>query len=897
MAHDASHYLLVPQAVATPADVAGVAEVMRACGRIGVPLTFRSGGTSLSGQALSDSVLVDTRTGFQGVEVLDAGARVRVQPGVTLRTVNAHLAPHGRRLGPDPASEAACTIGGVIANNSSGMQCGTELTAYRTIESMVVVLPSGTVVDTAAPGADALLREQEPDLYDGLATLQRRVRDDPGSVATLERLFAIKNTMGYGLNAMLDHDDPIDVLAGLMVGSEGTLGFVASAVFRTVEVRPFAATGLLVFDEIGAATDAVPAVSATGVATAELLDAASLRVAQALPGCPAQIARLTVEGHAALLVELQAGSAEELASMQDAAAVDLGDLHLAQEAELTSDAAERASLWTTRKGLYSAVAEARPSGTNALLEDVAVPVPRLGELTRSLAAAFDQHGYEGSVVFGHARDGNLHFLLNERFDDAGSMRRYEDFTTDLVDLVLGLDGTLKAEHGTGRIMAPFVERQYGAELTGVMREVKRLFDPTGMLNPGSVITDDPGLWLRDLKTAPPVEEEVDRCVECGFCEPVCPSRTLTLTPRQRIVARREVVAARARGDEALAAEILDDYDYDGLDTCAADGMCATACPVGIDTGALVRRLRAESTSRTSDATWSRAANHWSAFTRAGSAGLTLADRLPASLTEGASRLARRVLPGLPSYDGGLPRGGPPRPDVDDAQADVVLFAACIGSMFGEGDAAGAFLRLCERAGVRVRTPAGLDGLCCGTPWKSKGHLRGHAVMRDRVRAALDVATDGGRLPVVVDASSCAEGLGILVEGFTVLDATTYVAERVAPKLTVTHPVASVAVHPTCSTTALGTTEALVALARLACSDREQVVVPTVWGCCAFAGDRGLLRPELTASATAPEADEVNRRDYAAYVSSNRTCEIGLTRATGHTYRHVLDLLDAATQPC
>ncbi len=177
-----------------------------------------------------------------------------------------------------------------------------------------------------------------------------------------------------------------------------------------------------------------------------------------------------------------------------------------------------------------------------------MPVDRLGDMTRGLTGLFDEHAYEAPVIFGHARDGNLHFLLNERFDDAGSLRRYEDFTTDMVDLVLDLGGTLKAEHGTGRIMAPFVERQYGPELTDVMREVKRLADPHGTLNPGSVLTDDPGLWLRDLKTAPPVEQEVDRCVECGFCEPVCPSRTLTLTPRQRIVLRRELEAARAAGD-------------------------------------------------------------------------------------------------------------------------------------------------------------------------------------------------------------------------------------------------------------------------------------------------------------------------------------------------------------
>ncbi|MCW2818154.1 MAG: FAD-binding oxidoreductase, partial [Marmoricola sp.] len=640
-AHDASHYLLHPHAVVTARDTADVAEVMRACTRLGVPLTFRSGGTSLSGQALSDSVLVDTRTGFTGIEVLDDGARVRVQPGATIRAVNTRLARHGRRLGPDPASEVACTVGGVVANNSSGMQCGTELNSYRTVESMVLVLPSGTVVDTADPGADRLLAEREPALHAGLLALRERVRSDPASVATLERLFALKNTMGYGLNSFLDHDEPAQVLARLMVGSEGTLGFVASAVFRTVEVLPHAATGLLVFPDLATAATWVPDVLATGMATAELLDAESLRVAQADPGCPEQIRRLGVRGHAALLVELQAGSAPELADLQAAAGPALERLPLDSPADLTSVAAERASLWRTRKGLYSAVASARPSGTSALLEDVAVPVERLAEMCRGLTGLFETHAYEAPVVFGHARDGNLHFLLNERFDDAALLRRYEDFTTDMIDLVLDLGGTLKAEHGTGRIMAPFVERQYGAELTAVMRDLKALADPHGVLNPGSVLTDDPGLWLRDLKTAPPVEEEVDRCVECGFCEPVCPSRTLTLTPRQRIVLRREIAAARAAGDDALVASLEEDYTYDGVETCAADGMCATACPVSINTGDLVKRLRTSSSSRTADRAWQVAAGHWDVATRAASAALGTASHLPTTVPVALSRAGRR----------------------------------------------------------------------------------------------------------------------------------------------------------------------------------------------------------------------------------------------------------------
>ena len=896
-AHDASHYLLHPGAVVVPRDGGEVAEVMRACARLGVPLTFRGGGTSLSGQALSDGVLVDTRTAFTGVEVLDEGLRVRVQPGVTVRAVNARLAPYRRRLGPDPASEGACTLGGVIANNSSGMQCGTELNSYRTIESMVLVLPSGTVVDSTRPDADRLLAEAEPALHAGLLRLRDAVRGDSASVATLRRLFAIKNTMGYGLNAFLDHDEPAELLVRLMVGSEGTLGFVASAVFRTVEVLPHAATGLLVFDDLHAASRAVPEVAATGVVTAELLDAASLRVAQADPACPDQIRRLPVRDHAALLVELQARAGEELTAVQRSAETSFAGLDLAAETELTSDARERAALWRTRKGLYSAVAGARPPGTNALLEDVAVPPERLGELSAALTGLLAEHRYEGPVLFGHARDGNLHFLLNEDFGSPRMLARYEAFTTDLVDLVLGLHGTLKAEHGTGRIMAPFVERQYGPVLTAAMHEVKALVDPSRLLNPGSVLTDDPRAWLRDLKTALPVEEEVDRCVECGFCEPVCPSRTLTTTPRQRIVLRREMAAARDRGNTALLTSLEEDYAYAGNDTCAVDGMCQTACPVLINTGSLTSRLRAESSSSAADRVWTTAAGHWGLAARAGSAALTAADRLPAAVPVALSRAGRRLAgpEAVPLYSPELPPGGSPRSARQDEDAEAVVFAACIGTMFG-GGATAALLRLCDRAGVAVRTPPGLDRLCCGTPWKSKGHRGGHARMRELVVPALREATDGGRLPVVVDASSCAQGLATLVadECFRVLDAVAFVAQRVAPHLSVTRPVPSVVVHPTCSGTELGSTEALLALARAASA---QVDVPTAWGCCAFAGDRGLLHPELTAAATAGEAAEVLARGDRAeevYVSSNRTCELGMTRATGRPYRHVLELLDEAT---
>ncbi|TNM69510.1 FAD-binding oxidoreductase [Streptomyces sp. NP160] len=916
-AHDASHYLLVPQVVATARDAAGVAAAMARASERGLGVTFRSGGTSLSGQGVTDGLLLDVRAGFRGVEVGPGGLTVRAQPGATVREVNARLAPHRRALGPDPASEVACTVGGVVADNSSGMACGTTANTYRTLCAMTAVLVDGTVVDSSAPDADERLRRDRPDLHAGLLALRERLLADPAAVAEVQRQFSMKNTMGYGINALLDHCTPVEILTHLLVGSEGTLAFVAEATFDTVPVHPHVATGLLVFPDLGGATAALPALVGAGVATAELMDAASLRVAQGLASVPPEISGVAVVDHAALLVELQAATPEGLVAARAVLAPVLEALPLAAPAALTSDPAQRAALWHVRKGLYPAVAGARPSGTTALLEDVVVPVEALLETCRGLTRLLEEHAYEGSVVFGHAKDGNIHFLVNERFDDPASLARYRRFTADLVDLVLGAGGSLKAEHGTGRIMAPFVRRQYGDFLYSLMVEVKRLFDPRGLLNPGVIIASDPDAWLHHLKTVPTVEAEVDRCVECGYCEPACPSKDLTLTPRQRIVLRREVAAARAAGDDDLAARLSEDYEYAGVQTCAVDGLCASACPVGIDTGDLVRRLRAEQVSPLLDGAWAGAARHWGAVTRAGGAALSTAALLPAPVVRATTTAARAVLGAdrVPSYEPELPRGGRARrslhgPDrtAPGPRAEAVLFAACLGTLFGPtpgvvappraagGGAAQALVALAERAGVGLLAPEAPGSLCCGTPWKSKGLRSGYEEVAATVVPALVEATRGGELPVVCDAASCAEGLAQLVSSrapqVRVLDATRFAAERLLDRLTVTRRLASVVLHPTCSTTATGATAAMRAVAE---AFADQVVVPQAWGCCAYAGDRGLLHPELTASATAREAAEVTARPFDAHASANRTCELGMTRATGRPYQHVLELLEAATR--
>lgn len=914
-ASDASHYRYTPQAIVVAKDASEVAAAFRAGAERGVPVTLRSGGTSLAGQASGDGILVDVRRHFKDVEVLDGGKRVRVQPGVTVRQVNARLGLYGYKLGPDPASSSAATVGGVIANNSSGMACGTEFNTYKTLESMTFILPSGTLIDTADADADRKLAQLEPELTEALTRLQRRVRGNAESVEKIRRHFALKNTMGYGLNSFLDFEGPAKLLEHLIIGSEGTLAFVAEAVFRTVPISTFATTTVAVFDDLDEATRALPALLDTGAATLELMDSSSIAVGQTLTGVPQAITGFSVDKQAALLIEYHANEHEELKALEKAGSDLLGTLKLRAAAAFSEDANDRAVAWAFRNGLYASVAGARRSGTTALLEDVVVPVADLAPTCESLQELFGRYGYDDAVIFGHAKDGNIHFLLTDRFEGEEALGRYTDFNEEMVSLILAAEGNLKAEHGTGRAMAPYVRRQYGDELYEVHKELKRACDPRGIMNPGVIIDDDPEAHLKNIKLNAQVEQEIDRCVECGYCEPVCPSRNLTLTPRQRIVVRRARAKALAEGRTAEAEELQREYEYQGIDTCAVDSMCVTACPVGIDTGKFIKRLRRErneggnKANQATAAAWTAAAKGWKAVPPVASAALTGVSYLPTSLTKAVTDVARKLVGEdvMPEYQPELGKGGKQRSRLGarvgapGASPIAVYVPACVNTMFGpvEGGtgvgATDAFVRLVERAGLALSVPDDIDSLCCGTPWTSKGVAKGHAIMEKRVQESLTRASRGGELPIISDASSCSEGFKAMAEaaGLTVIDAVTFVREHVLPAITVTHPLESVTLHPTCSSTHLGIIGDLEAVAKAAA---KEVTIPVNWNCCGYAGDRGMLHPELTHSATQEEAAEARRVGSQYHASLNRTCELGLSRATGEPYQHVLELLELASRP-
>ncbi|MEU6837377.1 FAD-binding and (Fe-S)-binding domain-containing protein [Streptomyces rubiginosohelvolus] len=922
-ASDASPYRFLPRVVLVPEDLDDVSAILSYAHGKGRSVVFRAAGTSLNGQAQGEDILVDVRRHWTGVEVLDDGERARILPGTTVMRANATLARYGRLLGPDPASAIACTLGGVVANNASGMTAGTTRNSYRTLASLTFVLPSGTVVDTADPAADEELAHAEPELCAGLMELKAEIEADAELTARIRAKYTIKNTNGYRLDAFLDGATPVRILRGLMVGSEGTFGFISEVVFDTLPLDRRVSSALLFFPSLTAAAAAVPRFNEAGAIAVELMDGNTLRASVSVPGVPADWAALPRET-TALLVEFRAADEAGQEAFEQAADSVVADLDLVRPAAsvtnaFTRDAGTIAGYWKARKAFVTAVGGSRPSGTTLITEDFAVPPARLADACAALLELQSRHGFDAAVA-GHAAHGNLHFLL--AFDAAkpADVARYDAFMQEFCALVVDrFDGSLKAEHATGRNIAPFLELEWGPRATELMWRTKQVIDPAGVLAPRIVLDRDPRAHLRGLKTIPKVEAVADPCIECGFCEPTCPSEDLTTTPRQRIVLRREMM--RQTDGSPVEAGLLDAYGYDAVDTCAGDSTCKLACPVGIDTGAMMKGFRHRRHTPREERIAALTAKNFRAVEASArlavAAADTIGERVGDAPLQAVTRLARKaVRPDLvPEWLPQIPGAAARRlPDTARVGASAVYYPACVNRIFAgpdDGDArpglslAEAVVAVSGRAGKPVWIPEDVTGTCCATIWHSKGYDAGNRIMANRIVEAAWGWTGGGTLPLVVDASSCTLGIAeevvpyltednrALHRELTVVDSLVWAAEELLPHLTVFRTVGSAVLHPTCSMEHLGDVGQLRALAEACAKD---VVVPDDAGCCAFAGDRGMLHKELTDSATAKEAAEVDRRPYDAYLSANRMCEIGMERATGHPYRSALIELEHATRP-
>lgn len=728
---DASFYRLTPKMVVRVENEAEVVRLLQQARREGVPVTFRAAGTSLSGQAISDSVLMILGDQWRGHEVLDGGQRIRLQPGVIGQWANDWLKPYQRKIGPDPASINAAKIGGIVANNSSGMCCGTAHNTYHTLDSMRLVLVDGTVLDTADPQSVAAFRVSHGALLQQLSQLADHAKHHPTLADKIRHKYRLKNTTGYALNSLIDFEDPIDILMHLMVGSEGTLGFISEVVYRTVEDPPHKASALVVFAEAKSCCQAVAALKHAPVSAVELIDGRGLASVRDKAGLPAFIQHLDLQA-CALLIESRANS--EAALQQQLAEIHqvLQPFTILQRTPFTTVEAEYAAYWAVRKGLFPAVGAVRETGTTVIIEDVAFPVPDLAAGVEKLQALFEQFGYHEALIFGHALEGNLHFVFTQRFDEPQEVARYDAFMDAVAQLVaVEYGGSLKAEHGTGRNMAPYIELEWGSEGYALMVAIKRAFDPYGVLNPDVMISHDATIHLKHLKALPPAHEIVDKCIECGFCEPACPARELTLSPRQRITVWREMLALQASGDDPARLAVFErDYGYLGIDTCAATGLCQQHCPVGINTGDFIRALRA-SHAHTHHEPARYVAEHFSVATgvvrmglrAAGVAQGVLGDRVLQQL----SQYARHHLPALPQWNAALPTAAARRPRPQHRSTrKVVYFASCASRTLGPSrydDDSRSLVQvtvgvLGYRAKRRGEAPSGARGTQAARHWRA-----------------------------------------------------------------------------------------------------------------------------------------------------------------------------------
>src|SRR3989344_4310846 len=544
---DASFYRLIPQLVIRVESEDEVVALLKLAQRDHVPVTFRAAGTSLSGQAISDSVLIVLGDNWNGREVRGQGSQIRLQSGVIGAQANAWLAPFARQIGPDPAAINACKIGGIVANNASGMCCGTAQNSYHTLAGIRLVLADGTVLDTEDPLIVTRFFATHADLLEQLNELGKQTRANSALAAKIRHKFRLKNTTGLSLNALVDFDQPLDILSHLLVGSEGTLGFISAVTYNTVPDHPHKASALLVFPDVESCCRAVTVLKQQPVSAVELLDRRSLRSVQDKPGMPEWVKGLS-NSACALLIESRAASQRLLHEQLQLIMTSIAEFPLEKQVDFSEAPAVYNLLWKIRKDTFPAVGAVRQTGTTVIIEDVTFPIEQLAEGVNRLLALFDKHGYDEAIIFGHALEGHLHFVFTQGFDSEAEKARYEAFMQDVEHLVaVEFGGSLKAEHGTGRNMAPFVELEWGTDAYQLMWQIKRLLDPQGILNPDVILCEDRDIPLKNLKPLPAADDIIDKCIECGFCEPVCPSKGLTLSPRQRIVIWRDIQAKKRAG--------------------------------------------------------------------------------------------------------------------------------------------------------------------------------------------------------------------------------------------------------------------------------------------------------------------------------------------------------------
>jgi len=970
---DASFYRQIPKVVIRSDGEEEISKIVKTCQKHKLPFTFRAAGTSLSGQSCTDSVLIVAGKHWEKYEIGENQDTIKLQPGIVGARVNEILKPYGRVFPPDPASIGSAMVGGIVINNASGMNCGVHANSDRMMVSARIILTDGTVLDTGSEESKEAFRKSHPEFIAKIEALRDKVRADEELAARIRTKYSIKNVTGLNLRPLIAYDDPFDIIAHSMVGSEGTLAFLSEVTMKTLYDYKYKASAMVYFMTMKESCEAVVAMkklkagdedlkmSAENlmVKSAEMLDYMSLNSvddpvflqykqdvdAGKIEGVePGDYHNLT-----AILTETKGITHEQLLEKIEKIKECLGKFRLYIPAEFTEDPKVYGKYWAIRSGIFPSVGGTRPIGTSCLIEDVAFPIESLPEATVKLQKLIADHGYDDACIYGHAFEGNYHFILNQSFADEHEVARYAEMMRDVAKLVVEeYDGSLKAEHGTGRNMAPFVKYEWRDKAYEAMKELKAIFDPEGLLNQGVIFNDDPECFIKCLKPLPVLDfdfksvpdgghylmnpklstaketiEQVKRankCIECGFCEVNCMSCGLTLSSRMRIAVQREIRELEATGkDPKRVATLKKQYKYYGDQTCATDGLCSTSCPMKINTGELTHLIRQMDMNNSTIGyqVGEFAANHMAGIKSglrvvldvAHAAHVTLGPKLMTTVCRTMNKM------GMPLWTTAMPkkhrqpkksdltqfiidRSLPHNQPTEENPLKVVYFPSCINQTMGQSKHGGKIhdlvdevIQLMAKAGYEVIFPEGMEKMCCGQIWESKGMLD----IADRKSAELELAlwkaSKEGKYPVLCAQSPCLHRMKKVMKKMKLYEPAEFIMEYLVDRLDF-HPIdRPIALHITCSTRQMGVADDLINLAKM-CSTK--VYLPEGVGCCGFAGDRGFTFPELNKYGLRKLRPQIEANHIEVGYSNSRTCEIGLETNTGIPYMSIVYLVNECT---
>jgi len=902
---DASFYRLIPKAVIHPETDIDIQSIFSFANQFKTPLTFRGAGTSLSGQSITENILVDVSRSWKTISVKQKGGLVTCGTSVIGGHSNSFLRKYSRKIGPDPASINSCFIGGIIANNASGMCCGIEHNSYHTLHSMKYILPNGIIMDSSLQNADKIMMNKIPTIYDGILKIKNRIRHSQALTSKIKRKYLIKNTMGYTLNSFIDFDNPNEILSHLMVGSEGTLGFISEATLKTIPDPIHKATSIILFNKLEDACSLIPELNKLKINACEIMDYLAFKVIQSSPFFPQELTNLSLDG-AALLCEFQSESEHQIESCIEVVHSLIPKNKLCCPFSFTKHELEQENIWKLRKEMLPCHAGLRKKGASLIIEDICVQVDQLAHAMRDLQSLFQHYKYEDAILFGHAKDGNLHFNITSDFSTSSGIHNYEKFMDDLVQLVVNkYNGSLKGEHSTGRNMAPFLEREWGKEATLIMKEIKQLIDPNGILNPDVIFTNDTKCHIKNIKPIPPVNTIIDSCIECGFCESSCPSKHITMTPRRRINILRELEILKTGGNSYDTIKSINDQLHFYLDeTCAMDGLCGISCPVNINTGELVKEYREFNRRKISQIIAEFTSKQFQIcsqiLTLFGNTIDILGGIIGWNQIYNISKFLNHYTNHrFPILTDSLNVTKPYLPYFNQTtmpHSKYIYFPSCISRQFISKDykrVPDNIISLCQKSGISIIYPNSIKSLCCGLPYSSKGFQNGYEIMKNKTMNSLQQCVQDGS-QIITDNSPCALTLKHHLNQFSrkhvrVLDPVEFLDEIIFPNVSKIKPLPSMFLHTPCSIERQRLKDTSISVAQNFSND---VLYPTEAMCCGFAGDLGFFNPVLPESTGQSIEDFIQSNiDCNQFCSTSFTCELGLSKHTTKNFKSLLTIAD------